>query len=148
MNSVYPLLVLAAVGVAVAYGNVRLPDSKPAKQIAVQPKSDPDPRQEKKEETRDYSVWVMTNLQNRAACLIYKSHHISGNSTRIDVDQACEDVFQGSSYVQVWNEHNKNQLFFMDATGSKIIDFARDEKMQHWATSSDQWTTIVLFPDS
>lgn len=96
---------------------------------------------------RDARIWVVTNLNTKDFCLLYKTRNVEPQKFQLDIDPACDMVFNGSGLARYWVDHGDDQISFEDQENQAIARFKFDEK--EGLVSVDQRSgRLLLAPSS
>ena len=89
----------------------------------------------------------MSHAKTNEVCLLYKTRKISANTSRLDVDPACNSVLWGSEDVNGWQQDAEGHVNLVDDGGRVIAEFAPGPEQTLISVTAEPGS-LILSPSS
>ena len=134
-NLVFMLSSLTIVGTAIAVSGALAPTQTPKTfgSVVQRPNTS--------------NVWMLTNRKTDDVCIIYRTKKIASTTYLLDVDPACDRVFDGSDYASHWQEADNGHVTLSGANGYVFAEFSQNTNGELTTINPDA-NDILLTPNS
>lgn len=92
-------------------------------------------------------IWVLTDVDSSRYCLLYKTRSLEPGKTELDIDPACDNVFDGSGFASLWKDEGNGKMSIANQDGDPIVKFEFDEK-HGLKSTGDHAGNFLLVPST